>query len=59
MLVRPDRLDLAGQLQADRPGTDDQHPLGARELRVGGTDPLQRLAGDVGVHLGREGVIGA
>ena len=27
VLVRPDRLDLAGQLDADRPGAEQQHPL--------------------------------
>ncbi len=61
MLVRPDLLDLPGQLQTDRPGTDDQHPLGVDQFLVGLAEVVQRLAGGggAGVGLGRVGVAGA
>ena len=59
VLVRPDLLDLAGQLQADRPGAGDQHPLGVGQLLVRPAQLVQRLDGGVGVGLGRVGVAGA
>ena len=58
VLARPGRLDLAGQLDADRPGADQQHPLRRSQRGMGGPDLAVRGGGAVGVALGRERVVG-
>ena len=54
LLVRPDRLDLAGQLNADRPRAEQQHPLRRRERRMGDADLVVGGGRSVEVALGRE-----
>jgi hypothetical protein len=57
VLVRPDRLDLAGQLDADRPGPDEQHPRRRAERRVGRADFVVGDCRAVDVTLRRERVV--
>ena len=58
VLAGPDRLDLAGELDANRPGAEQQHPLCPAQRRVGRTDLIVRGGGQVDVTLGRERVTG-
>ena len=58
LLGRPDRLDLPGQLDADRPGPHQQYPGGGGERRVGAERLLVGVHGTVHVALGREGIAG-
>jgi hypothetical protein len=58
VLIGEERLDLAGELEAGRAGTDDQRAVGGEQRLVGGAVP-RFGGGDVGfLGLGREWIGG-